>query len=449
MPDSTTITREQLRTVLMATELGGQTGDSDHFSYARLANSTYSFGEMQFDVGNNPDAKAFLKDNGFDSTDILDLGRHGGLTRERLDTLDAKLQAIPQATRDQFTNDQLDQTIAGVGDIIDDVRNISPGKADAITQDQKLQLGIADYTNQFGPPYTQLTGYLAGKEETLGHLKVQAGNPPTREDVQTFIGSGKYGQNPANARGIEGRAARFEGAMQELNLSPRLQTIETLKEHAKGTEVHNLQSNLATLGYTDAKGHPLQVDGQFGPATVAAVKAFQADHQLTQDGQFGPKTQQAMQARLQPLNRDDPGLLPSISGVSSLPAAAAPGLDDPRNAFNPSHALYNTLKERIPAASENRLLQFTGACHSNKITADNLSTIHLNGETGKMFFSGTSFMSTVAVVDVKTPSPAAAQSIQHIQQYDQQHAQMMGQIQAQNAQQNNVQGQQGPVLGGR
>jgi hypothetical protein len=63
MSDSTTITREQLRTVLISTELGGKTGDSNHFSYAELGKSTYSFGPMQFDVGNNPAAKAFLKES--------------------------------------------------------------------------------------------------------------------------------------------------------------------------------------------------------------------------------------------------------------------------------------------------------------------------------------------------------------------------------------------------
>ena len=52
MSDSATITRDQLLTVVTSTELGGRTGDSSHFSYAELASSTYSFGPMQFDVGN-------------------------------------------------------------------------------------------------------------------------------------------------------------------------------------------------------------------------------------------------------------------------------------------------------------------------------------------------------------------------------------------------------------
>jgi hypothetical protein len=48
MSDSVTITREQLRTVYVATELGGKDVDSNHFSYAGLAKNTYSFGQLQY-----------------------------------------------------------------------------------------------------------------------------------------------------------------------------------------------------------------------------------------------------------------------------------------------------------------------------------------------------------------------------------------------------------------
>lgn len=206
MSDNATITREQLRAVYIATELSGKTGDSSHFSYAELGSSTYSFGELQFDVGNSDSTKDFLRKNGFGATEIHDLGQHGGLSRERLDALDTKLQDIPQAKIDQFTNDQLDKKIAEVGHAIDQVRTQNPENADAITQDQKLQLGLADYANQFGSITPQLVEVLKGNAETLyaTGVTIQAGNPPTRDNVQTFIDATKYGHN--NARAVEGRA---------------------------------------------------------------------------------------------------------------------------------------------------------------------------------------------------------------------------------------------------
>lgn len=304
MSDGVTITREQLRTVLISTELGGRAGDSNHFSYAELGGSSYSFGQMQFDVRKNFAAKAFLKENGFDDTDLKDLSKSGGLSVKELNALDAKLQGIPQAKIDQFTNDQLDKTIAGVGRIIDDVRQLKSAIADAITKDPKLQLGIADYTNQFGPPYTQLVSFLAGNPEFLKAtgITVQACNPPTREDIQTFIGAGRYGHNPVNARGVAGREAHFNAAMAELGLGSAIQTQgqvvsktgAVLREGAHSSAVQDVQAKLSDLGYTDSKGQLLQADGAFGRDTRNAVESFQSDHGLAIDGKVGADTSLAL-----------------------------------------------------------------------------------------------------------------------------------------------------------
>ncbi|WP_158880051.1 peptidoglycan-binding domain-containing protein [Rhodanobacter sp. L36] len=216
-----------------------------------------------------------------------------------------------------------------------------------------------------------------------------------------------------------------------------------LRQGMHGEQVQKLQAQLGELGYLDNLRAP---DGKFGAATRDAVKTFQHDHHLPEVGQAGPSTQRAVQADLQPLRQDGSGPLPSVSAMSSL-AVGAPALDDPRNAFNPNYALYNELKTRVPDASDNRLLQFTAACHENKITAGNLGAIHFDRAGGQMSFQGSSMLATPATVDLKTPSPEPQQSIQHIQQQDQQQAQMMGQIQAQNAQANQ-QLPQGPMPGG-
>jgi peptidoglycan hydrolase-like protein with peptidoglycan-binding domain len=452
MSNSATITPDQLRTVLVHTELSGKTGDANHFSYGGLSNSSASFGQMQFDVGANPAAQTFLLNNGFDSDDIAKLSTQGKLSDKDQTTLDTKLKAIPEAAMAQFTSQQMDDTIGRVGDIVDKVRKQNPAAADAIVNDKKLQLGIADYANQFSPGRKnssddELAGFLAGKLER----GIQAGNPPTRDDMQSFIGRKPYGLNPDNAHAVKGREDRFNEAMAELKLGPPSKASthnlekagSVLKPGSRGEAVGALQADLAYLGYNDSKGRPLKPDNDFGPDTDAAVRAFQRDHGLEQNG-VGPKTQHAIQTALAPLKQHDAGLLPAVSAMSSLPSA--PGVDDPRNALNPNHGLYEKLQQRIPDASEERLLQFTAACHANKITGENLSTIRLDETNMKMNFHGSSFLSTSATVDLSTPPPQPQHAIQQIQQHDQQQAQMMGQIQAQNAQPNQ-QATQGPVPG--
>jgi lysozyme len=66
-----------------------------------------------------------------------------------------------------------------------------------------------------------------------------------------------------------------------------------LKAGADGKAVKRLQRAL-----TDA-GHAVAVDGDFGPATKRAVKAFQAAKGLTADGVVGPATWAALGVRAQ------------------------------------------------------------------------------------------------------------------------------------------------------
>lgn len=67
--------------------------------------------------------------------------------------------------------------------------------------------------------------------------------------------------------------------------SSSYQFTKLLKKGMSGDEVLALQNKLADLGYLKAKPN-----GYFGPATEAAVKAFQKDHGLDQFGYTGPGT---------------------------------------------------------------------------------------------------------------------------------------------------------------
>ena len=62
----------------------------------------------------------------------------------------------------------------------------------------------------------------------------------------------------------------------------------TLTEGDTGPAVQTLQTRLNVWGAT------LTVDGNFGPATLVAVKAFQAAQKLTVDGIVGPQTWSAL-----------------------------------------------------------------------------------------------------------------------------------------------------------
>ena len=69
--------------------------------------------------------------------------------------------------------------------------------------------------------------------------------------------------------------------------TPTNQTRPTLKRGSKGAYVTLAQTELLNKGYNLGK---CGIDGDYGPATEAAVKTFQRDNGLVQDGIIGAKT---------------------------------------------------------------------------------------------------------------------------------------------------------------
>lgn len=65
-------------------------------------------------------------------------------------------------------------------------------------------------------------------------------------------------------------------------------TVKAIKYGQKGDQVANLQTTLNNLGYN------LDVDGSFGPKTLAAVKDYQQKNGLAVDGMVGPQTQASL-----------------------------------------------------------------------------------------------------------------------------------------------------------
>lgn len=73
-----------------------------------------------------------------------------------------------------------------------------------------------------------------------------------------------------------------------------------LRMGAKGAKVREIQALLVRAG------HQVKIDGDYGPATKKAVRAFQKAHGITVDGVVGPQTQTAL-AKFRQGVADKPG----------------------------------------------------------------------------------------------------------------------------------------------
>lgn len=129
--------------------------------------------------------------------------------------------------------------------------------------------------------------------------------------------------------------------------------------------------------------------------------------------------------------------------ATTVADASRPLVRDFSDPGHPQHALYSTLKDLLPkGTSEERLAQGTAACHLSRITEKDLSGIYIGDKS--VVFASRSLFAVPAQIDISQPAPSVQQSDQHIQQTDQQRAQIMSEIRTQAAAQAN----QGSVLGG-
>jgi hypothetical protein len=83
-------------------------------------------------------------------------------------------------------------------------------------------------------------------------------------------------------------------------------TVKAIKYGMKGDDVSNLQTSLKNAGYN------IDVDGSFGPQTLAAVKQYQQKNGLDVDGMVGPQTSAAL-----------------FGGNTTKPAASTPASTTP------------------------------------------------------------------------------------------------------------------------
>ncbi len=82
-------------------------------------------------------------------------------------------------------------------------------------------------------------------------------------------------------------------ALKAIGQGPRTHVV-VLRQGDHGKEVRTLRTELAQLGYTDPHGNTLTPDGDFGPSTLYAVRAFQRDNGLLDDAIAGNGTYTAI-----------------------------------------------------------------------------------------------------------------------------------------------------------
>lgn len=208
---------KDLQAVLLQTELGGNSDKVTEFSYAQVGNSTYSFGVMQFDVGANPLARAFLASIGFTPEEIQQLSQHGGLSDADLAPLNAKLAANAEAL-EEFTSQQLKSYATNLENVIGIVGQHAPARAQTLYGSPQLQLRLLDYVNQFGPISSNgpMCEWLCGRQVRLpgGTVHLAANHTLTDADISDFVMKTKFGvSDPVPEQSREARLADALGSI--------------------------------------------------------------------------------------------------------------------------------------------------------------------------------------------------------------------------------------------
>lgn len=116
-------------------------------------------------------------------------------------------------------------------------------------------------------------------------------------DVGTEPGEFAVGTERAVCEFQRDRGLRIDGRCDEVTWASLVESSWTFgtrpllvtSPHLRGDDVAELQARLARLGFD-----PGRVDGIFGPQTVRAVEAFQADSGLVVDGVCGAATAQSI-----------------------------------------------------------------------------------------------------------------------------------------------------------
>lgn len=264
--------------------------------------------------------------------------------------------------------------------------------------------------------------------------------------------------------------------------SPDALSDGVLRQNERGPAVAALQKNLNLLGANDAAGHPLKPDGIYGRSTREAVEQFQLWSGMPTSGIADRATLDAVRVQagfaaarqamgqvpgshladnlvpthapahrnadaLHPSkgNRSDPAHVPGHAptpesnparnptdrGASTyapaIPAQRQSHLRDFRDPAHPDHSVYAALKDQLPDACENRLVQLTAACHRSGIrTAEQVGRIDVTDSA--VFIAPAWPPGAHTKVDITTPSPMLQETMRQVQAHDQQQTLQVAQV---------------------
>ena len=108
----------------------------------------------------------------------------------------------------------------------------------------------------------------------------------------------KLNERGWNRWGLMTKYFDYDSAESSTQIKPKPESIlgsRILRNGSEGNDVKQLQQSLILLGYDCGKWG---ADGDFGDATEIAVREFQKDHGLEVDGEYGPLTDAALDKAL-------------------------------------------------------------------------------------------------------------------------------------------------------
>lgn len=149
-----------------------------------------------------------------------------------------------------------------------------------------LEMKCLGFTNRGVKSRTDL-GILKGIKNGGKNILVECFFCDDQDDYNLFNKVGVDTIGKAIAMGVIGQAIPDARQTKLVVAKP------TIRQGSTGTEAKHLQENLNYIA--DAR---LAVDGKFGPASVAALKKWQAAAGLSADGVYGPASYKKMQELL-------------------------------------------------------------------------------------------------------------------------------------------------------